>query len=170
MDLAFLRNHPLTFGLKAEQLKHFGSLLEPVELAVGDEILGEGIPAKGLFLFRSGHLRVSQKGEKGGPAARALAELEAPTVVGELELLSGSPGAATVVATTAASGALFSADAFARLVDAADPVVTKLLRNIARVLAQRLLATNKRVGTLLASTKQAELAALAGDVGHAWNP
>jgi CRP/FNR family transcriptional regulator, cyclic AMP receptor protein len=173
MDLGFLRNHPLTFGLKALQLKHLGSLLAPVDLAAGDEILGEGIPAKGLFLLRSGHLRVTQKnGQKteSGTTARVLAELDAPTVVGEIELIAGSPSAATVTCTTAGSGALLSIEAFAELVDAGDAAVSKLLRNIARVLAQRLLTTNKQVMSLVPTAKQTALATLESDVRHAWNP
>ncbi len=167
MDIGFLRNHPLTFGLKAEQLQHLGGMLEGVELAPGDQILGEGIPAKGLFIFREGKLQVTQKA---GGQKRRLAELEAPTVVGEVELASGGPSAATVTAVTTASGALLSADAFARLVDAGDPAVAKLLRNVARVLAQRLVATNKRLTTFVAPARQAEAAAAAGQVGHTWTP
>ena len=167
MEVGFLRNHPLTFGLKAEQLRHLGTILEPVELAPGDQVLGEGVPAKGLFLFSDGKLTVTQR-ERGG--VRTLAELEAPTVVGEIELVTASPAGASVSAATPARGALLTADAFGKLLEAGDPAVTKILRNIARVLAQRLLATNKRVSTLVAAGKQAELAAIAGDVGHTWNP
>jgi CRP-like cAMP-binding protein len=169
MEIGFLRNHPLTFGLKAEQLRYLGTILESVELAPGDQILGEGVPAKGLFIFSDGKLVVTQRAERGG-GSRALAELEAPTVVGEIELVTASPAGASVAAATVAKGALLTADAFGRLVEAGDPAVTKILRNIARVLAQRLLATNKRVGSLVASGKQAELAAMAGDLGHTWNP
>lgn len=165
MDIAFLRNHPLTLGLKAEQLQHLGTLVEPVELARGDEILGEGIPAKGLFICREGRLRVTQKTERG---PRTLAELEGPTVVGEVELISGSPSAATVAAATSAQGALLTVDAFASLVEAGDPVVAKLLRNIARVLARRVVAMNQRVAAVVAPAKAAELASIEGDVRHSW--
>jgi CRP-like cAMP-binding protein len=168
MDIGFLRNHPLTLGMRADQLKHLGTLLEPLELALGDEALGEGLPAKGLFLLRDGKLEVTQKGDRGG-LSRRLAELEAPTVVGEIELVTSSPSAATVKALTKATGALLTAEAFGRLVEEGDAVVAKLLRNIARVLAQRLLATNRRAVSLTAPGKQAELAA-ALSLRHAWNP
>ncbi len=143
MDFGFLRSHPLTFGLQASQLKHLSTLLQEVRAQTGEQLLREGVPTRGLLIVAEGKLRISHK--TAGGDAGTLAELEAPTVIGEMELVSGQPSAATVTANTDVLAYLLTHDAFAELVEAGDAAVSKLIRNIARVLVLRIQETNKRL-------------------------
>ncbi len=161
MDIAFLRNHPLTFGLQSAQLKQLGELLEEVSVAPGERLLGEGLPVRGLFLLKDGRLRIAIKGKDGQP--RTVAELDAPTVVGEMELMSGNPSAASVVAETPVSGYLLPVEAYTGLIEKGDPALSKLTRNIARVLVLRLEETNRRVVGLVEPLKLQDLGGVAAN-------
>ena len=137
MDIGFFRRHSLTRGLSQQELTRLDTLVEPRSFAAGEKIFIEGAATYGLFLLQEGSVSVSREGT-------VITTLEAPTVLGEVELVASEPAAATVVAATDVRAYILTHDAFERLVDEGDSVVSKLMRNMARVMARRLIDNNER--------------------------
>lgn len=142
MDLAFFRQHSLTRGLNSSQIQRLTSHLEELRVDQGERVMIEGAETRGLFLIKEGDV-VVKKGDG------VLAELAAPTVFGELELVSREPASASIEASTPLTAYLLSHEAFERLVDDGDAVVSKMMRNIARVVIARLADTNARMVSLM---------------------
>jgi CRP/FNR family transcriptional regulator, cyclic AMP receptor protein len=167
MDIAFFRTHSLTKGLNHAELEKLNSALREQRFAQGDKICTEGTLAEGLFLLRAGSVRVVKKTASGGE--HLLAHLDAPTVLGELELVSGDSSAATVIAASPVVAYVLSRDQFESLVDHGDAVVSKLMRNIARVVVHRLTETNKRMVEMLSPSELEKFQAVQKDVGTNWS-
>ncbi|MBI5507593.1 MAG: cyclic nucleotide-binding domain-containing protein [Deltaproteobacteria bacterium] len=146
MDVGFFRTHALTKGLTGAELERFNNVVTKMPVKAGERLCVEGASAPGLFLIRDGSVKVTKKS---GKSERTLAELQGPTVLGELELLSGRPCFATVVALSDAEAYLLSVEAFERLVNAGDAVASKISRNIGRVVIDRLAETNVKLVSLM---------------------
>ncbi len=142
MDLAFFRQHILTRGLSSAQIQKLTSRLQEHRLEPGEALFVEGAEARGLFLVKEGTVRVSKGGNE-------IVSLTAPTVLGELELISHAVSAAQVEASTQVLAYLLPRDAFDTLIDDGDAVVAKMMRNIARVVIKRLTETNDRLVSLM---------------------
>ncbi|MEM6730975.1 MAG: cyclic nucleotide-binding domain-containing protein [Myxococcota bacterium] len=142
MDLAFFRQHSLTRGLSSAQIQMLTSRLTELRLNAGDALLVEGAESRGLFLVKEGTVRVTKAGQE-------LVTLTAPTVLGELELISHDVSSAQVEATDEVIAYLLPRDAFDSMIDSGDPVVSKMMRNIARVVIKRLTETNTRLVSLM---------------------
>lgn len=142
MDLAFFRQHTLTRGLSSAQIQKLTSRLQELRLEPGETLLVEGAEARGLFLVKEGTVRVSKEGKE-------IVSLTAPTVLGELELISHDVSSARVEASTNVLAYLLPRDAFDSLIDDGDAVVSKMMRNIARVVIKRLRETNDRLVSLM---------------------
>jgi CRP-like cAMP-binding protein len=148
MDVSFFRTHPLTKGLTGAEIERLRSLLEENRYQAGEVLFREGAVARGLLLLAEGSVRVFKKDPRG--TDRELAQLEAPTVLGELELVSRTPCLASAAAITDVRALLLSAEAFERMVNDGDAVASKITRNIARVVIQRLGESNTRIAALFA--------------------
>ena len=142
MDLSFFRQHALTRGLSSAQIQKLTSRLQELRLEPGEALLVEAAESRGLFLIKEGTVRVSKCGNE-------IATLTAPTVLGELELISHSVSNAQVDATTNVLAYLLPRDGFDALIDEGDAVVSKMMRNIARVVIMRLTETNDRLVSLM---------------------
>ncbi len=142
MDLAFFRQHSLTRGLSSSQIQNLASRLTELRVAPGESLLVEGAECRGLFLIKEGSVRVSKGGNE-------IVTLAAPTVLGELELISHDVSSAEVQASTDVVAYLLSRDAFDSMIDAGDAIVTKMMRNVARVVIRRLRQTNSRLVSLM---------------------
>lgn len=148
MDIAFFRTHVLTKGLTHPELERLQGMLKETSFAQDETILAEGTAPNGLFIVVEGQLRVVKK-DPGG-AERQLVELDGPTVLGELELISGQPALASAKAVSAVRTLLLPTSEFEKLVNDGDAVASKITRNIARVAIQRLEETNTRMVALFA--------------------
>jgi CRP-like cAMP-binding protein len=148
MDVAFFRTHVLTKGLSHAELERLQNHLTESEFQPGEKLLAEGTATNGLFIVVEGQVRVMKKDPGGND--REITELEGPTVLGELELISDEAGMATVQAVSAVSALVLSTEAFETLVNEGDSVASKITRNIARVVIHRLSETNTRMVALFA--------------------
>jgi CRP-like cAMP-binding protein len=148
MDVSFFRSHPLTKGLTGPEIDRLRGLLEEARYRAGESLFHEGAAANGLVLVTEGAVRVSKKDPAG--TDRDLVVLEAPTVLGELELISTGPCHASATATAPVRALVLTAEAFERLVNEGDAVASKIIRNIARVVIRRLGESNARMVALFA--------------------
>ncbi len=148
MQTSFFRTHPLTKGLSSAEIERLRGLLHEERFAAGELLCREGATSRGLLLLAEGAVRITKRDPSG--AERDLAIVEAPSVLGELELLSGRPSLASAVAAGAGRSLLLSTASFEELLNNGDPVAAKMTRNIARVVIDRLAETSSRVAALFA--------------------
>ena len=106
-----------------------------------DALLEEGKPAPGLYILQAGKLAVFKKDM--GKRQQLITELEAPVVVGELELLTGDSCSASVRARGSVETQLLPADRFNELLARGDAGAIELMRSLARALGQKLAAANE---------------------------
>lgn len=131
----------ITDGLTDAQKREIESLLVRVRLETGRALLEEGKAASGLYLVDGGRVAVLKR-DMGGHE-QLITQLLAPAVVGDLEVLTGEPCAASVRVTEPGEARLLPYDAFDRLLSRGDVGAVRLLRNLARALGSKLLATDE---------------------------
>ncbi|MBR0799226.1 cyclic nucleotide-binding domain-containing protein [Bradyrhizobium jicamae] len=109
-----------------------GNSVETRSVRAGDVIFREGAPANELFVIKSGHVRI-QVGNK------AIAELSADNIFGEMALIDSEPRSATAIAVTDVELVPISEKQFLFLVSQTPYFALKVMRT----LAQRLRVMNK---------------------------
>jgi len=110
--------------------------------AEGKTIFPAGTPGTQLMILLKGDLRIELADGK------EVATLKPLETVGEMEVLTGAPRAASVVAVTPVSGLLMSRPDLEALINREPFLGIKLLRNIISSLSHKLVAANSRVREL----------------------
>jgi len=136
------RDFPLFKGLDDEQIATFLAHGDWVELAAGEVFIEQREAGGSLFFVGQGDLEVFARDDNGGE--HALAEIRAPAVVGELEFLTGEARAASVRSRTPGYAVALSSDRLLERLRAGDKVTSRVLFSVARVLARRLAAMNRK--------------------------
>ena len=146
---ALLARLPLFTGLSPAELDELGPRLRPQSLDVGEELCRAGEPGDSLFVLEKGlaHVLVDD---------RVVAKLRRGDVVGEMSLFTGEPRSATVVAALPTEVLELRQRDFAEAIGRS-PV---LLRNLNRILSQKLAATTAQVG--VSRTRGEAVALVAG--------
>ncbi len=108
-----------------------------------DKLCEQGRPTRGLYFVCEGKLRISQRRDS-EHEDQVITYLNAPTVVGEMELLSGRSSVSTVTADEPVIGYILEHSTFQDLLNKGRPAISKMLRNVGQVLVLRLVAANKR--------------------------
>ncbi|HEV3234142.1 MAG TPA: GNAT family N-acetyltransferase [Candidatus Dormibacteraeota bacterium] len=90
---------PLFEGAEGQELGSFASRLETRELAQGDVLMAQGEESRFFAIVVDGDLRVSRRSPDGGSQEITVG---APSVIGELAMLTGQPRTATVTTITPA--------------------------------------------------------------------
>jgi len=76
-----------------------------------------------------------------------LGEILPGTTIGEMGVLTGSPRSATAVSVEDSGGFAIEGTALMRLLDSDDEIRTKVLWNVVRILADRLIGANRQIET-----------------------
>lgn len=129
--LTVVRSIDLFRELTEDELRMAASRLEPAPFAAGDLITRQGSVAHWLYVLAEGMAAVCLDDDAG--RRHEIAQLEAPTVFGEMGLLTGAPRQASVVARTACECYRLRKAAF-------EEILRKrphLAERMSRVLAQR---------------------------------
>ena len=142
-----LKDVPIFKHLDAEERAEFEDLLEPASFDAGHMIFEEGAPEERLYVLTSGTAEVYKTILPG--RRQHLATIEAPTVVGEMGLLTEPRAAASVEATTMVEAHGVSRDRLLELLDADSPAACKLVYEIGRTLADRMAHTNATVAEVV---------------------
>ena len=148
-----LESLPLFETLTPEERSELGALLEPASFAAGEEIIAEGGPEEYLYVLTSGKVEVQKEVVPG--RSQHLATIQAPTVVGEMGLMTDPTATATVTATSAAEGWRLPREAFLRSLDAGSVAAHKVAYEIGRTIAQRMAATDEAVAKIIADLDDA---------------
>jgi CRP-like cAMP-binding protein len=124
-------------GLNETQVANLVAAAEPLTFATGDVLVDPERPAERLLVLTRGEASVSVGG-------RELATVSAPCVVGEMEFLNRTFRPAKVLAKGTMETLSFGFDQLASREADGDVATLKLLANVARVLAARLVAMNEK--------------------------
>jgi len=143
-----LRGIPFFRHLDAEERAELEELLEPASFEAGETIFEEGGPEGRLYVITSGSVEVHKSVLPG--RRQHLATVAAPTVVGEMGLLTEPRAAASVEATTRIEAYGIDRDRFLELLDADSPAACKVIYEIGRTLSERMARTDRSVAEIIA--------------------
>ena len=148
-----LRGVPYFGHLDAEERAELEELLEPASFEQGEVIFEEGGSEGRLYVITSGTAEVYKSVLPG--RREHLATLEAPTVVGEMGLLTEPRAAASVEARTPIEAYGIDRDSFLELLDADSPAACKVIYEIGRTLSERMAKTDRAVEKIIARIEEA---------------
>ena len=135
---------PYFQGISIDELVALVDSMPPVEFREGDYIIreSENIP---LFIVTRGQVAVEKKGPDNN--LRTLAELSAPTVLGEIELFCELPAVSTVRAVSRVSAFIMERSTFNMLRESHNQAIGQFVFNVARVACHRLAVADQMLAT-----------------------
>lgn len=154
MQESRLERMPFFENLTAKERDELEALLEPANFDAGEVIIKEGDPAEYLYVLTSGTVDVHKEVFSG--RRQLLATLEAPTVVGEVGLLSEPRGTATVTAKDSVEAQRLSREAFLEKLGASSSMAYKLSYEIGRALAEKMAHTDESIAKIIARLEDTE--------------
>mgnify|MGYP001327442546 CR=1 FL=1 len=139
----FLSHLPIFQNLSDEEIGEIVRLFKPATIKAGDVLVKEGDASQSMLIIESGQVAVVKSTHQGDE--KALAIIDAPTVIGELSLLDGIKRSATV--RCAKDGQAWRVDRpdFEVLRQNYHPAAFKVLHNLGLMMSQRLRDTNSRI-------------------------
>ena len=150
-----LRDVPLFRHLNPEEREELEELLEPAGFEAGETIFEEGGPEERLYVITSGAVEVLKTVLHG--RRQHLATIRAPSVVGEMGLLTEPRAAASVVARTPVEAYGIDRDGFLEMLDADSPAACKVVYEIGRTLAARMARTDESIAGIIAQLESAHI-------------
>ena len=157
-------------GMTFEQTEQILKAMVPVSVEAGAVLYQEGDKAKGLFVLLAGSVEILRRQPEGSD--QRIATVEAPTVVGEMSLMTDRPHSATVRALGACEGRLLTRSQFDRLLQADSLAAYKVVLILADVIARRLTKMDDKVLELTragSTTRVAEIAAYNQKLINEWS-
>jgi CRP-like cAMP-binding protein len=123
-------------GLTHEQAEQIVKAMIPVTVDPGTVVLREGDRGQGLLVLLEGSAEVVK--QDAGHDDVVISTVEAPTVVGEMSLITERPHSATVRARTTCGFQLLTRSQFDRLLKSESLAAYKVVATLAEVIAGRL--------------------------------
>lgn len=127
-----MRTVSIFADLPAAALEQLARNSLPRKYRRGQVLCNEGDPGESIYILEEGQLRVTQWTATGDEAV--LAVVEAPSAVGELSLLDGSPRSATLTAVGPVRVRLIPRKAFITLLQDQPQIVPGLLVTLATII------------------------------------
>ncbi|MEK6607715.1 MAG: cyclic nucleotide-binding domain-containing protein [Myxococcota bacterium] len=152
-------------GLTDAELGELAAILTKVRARAGDDVINENesrVEKQGLFVLAEGHVQVLKRG-------REIATLGAPSVFGEIELLTRMAPSATVRAKESLTLYWIGRDKLEKMQNEGNLAALKLAASLARVLAQRLRATSEKIVELLPIDKREEFSEFRAKILSEWS-
>lgn len=137
---------PIFENLSGAQLRFVTRILHERTYRKGEVIFNESEPGAGLYIIVSGRVAISKLIEGSEPAL--LAEFQEGNFFGELALIEEVPRSATAVAAEKTELLAFPKPDLDRLIERQPQLAVKILYNLSRLIAQRLLQANANIGEL----------------------
>jgi glutaminase len=138
-----LKEQALLAGLTDEELADLTKLGTPRSYPAGKRIVAAGAPATSLFFLQSGMVSVKL------PSGVRLASLDAGMEFGEMTLL-GQPRSADVWADSNVACLELPIEEFNRFRQEHPRIAERIARNLAAILAKRLILANAKIDLLSA--------------------
>ena len=134
-------------NLTPDETEEILAATNPVTARPKQVVIKQGDEGRGLFFLLEGRAEILQRDREG--TEQRIASVEAPTVLGELSLLTDGRHSATVRAVTGLELRLLTRERFEELRCADRAAAHKLVYTIARVVARRLVDLGDRMVTVL---------------------
>ena len=135
--------HLLLRGLTPQQVEQLAQASISKKIAAGQALMNEGERPSGLLFLLQGNAEIFKQGGNG--QRQSLAKVAAPTLLGEMSLITDRPTSATVVAVTECDCQLLTRAQFQRLIASDSLAAYKLVVVIAGLLAERLGQLDRKV-------------------------
>jgi len=148
-----LRDVPFFRHLNDDEREELEELLEPAAFEAGETIFEEGGPEDRLYVITLGTVEVHKAVIAG--RRQHLATVEAPTIVGEMGLLTEPRATASVQARTPVEAYGIDRDRFLEMLDADAPAACKVVYEIGRTLAGRMARTDESIAGIIAHLERA---------------
>ncbi|MBI5507823.1 MAG: cyclic nucleotide-binding domain-containing protein [Deltaproteobacteria bacterium] len=146
---------PYFSGITEADLLSLVDAMEPCQFSPGMAIYDEGGPPPPLYIATAGTIEILKRGPDG--KSRRLAELDSPTLVGEIELFCRIAAVSTARALSRVSAFALTRPAFDSLFAAAHPALTRFTLNVASVSCARLAIADEMLTHMLDSADLAKL-------------
>jgi len=163
---------PMLVGLDSTEVEEIAAQMTAQNIKAGQTIIREkDAPGHPVYVLLAGVVDVVKQGVD--RRAHIIANLSAPSVFGEIEMLARRPAIASVVAATDVTLALLHRGAFDELVAAGRPAVMKIIRNLAQTLSYRLAATDERLtafASIATDHERAQLGEVRALLYSGWSP
>lgn len=130
-------------GVTAQQVDQLAQASVGQKVAAGHPLLNEGDRPSGLVFLLQGTVEIFKHGPDG--QRQSLAKVDAPTLLGEMSVVTDRPASATVMALTDCELQLLTRAQFQRLIAADSIAAYRLVMTIAGVLAERLAKLDRKV-------------------------
>ncbi len=142
-ELATLMRSLLCPALTNEQASELAVATVPVAVPAGGVVFREGDKSTGLLIFLRGSVEISRRTANG--ASHVLATVTAPTVLGEMSLITDRPRSASAQAVSDCDFHLLTKTQFRRLISGERIAAYKLVVTMVEVLAGRLDAADQKL-------------------------
>ena len=123
-----LRKAPLFEGLSKKELEELARLADDLEVPEGKVLTRQGDTGREFFVLMDGEVEVERDGQ-------SLGRRGAGDFIGEIALIEDIPRTATVTAATSVRLFVLTGQSFRSVVEAQPEVENKVLRTLARRLA-----------------------------------
>jgi CRP/FNR family cyclic AMP-dependent transcriptional regulator len=140
---AALRELPLFAYLSTSEIDMVTPLARLLEGEAGVTLLKEGEPVQNIYFLLSGEAEVAKQDRRGH--RQVIATVGKGALLGEMALVEDAPASATVVATRDFKAVAFDRQAFNLLLEGCPGLGWKILKQIARLLSQRLRTTSAQL-------------------------
>jgi CRP-like cAMP-binding protein len=132
---------PLFEGLTPVEIQQLLKITEDVAARAGQLIVEQGSPGDGFYVIGAGKFEVLKTGER----EEVLARLEELSSFGEMSLVTDDVRSASVSCIESGRLKRFPKARFQQLLDQGSIPAFKVVRNMCRMLARRLKATDERL-------------------------
>lgn len=136
---------PIFRGLTRLQIAELNDWLTRQEYEAGATLIKEGDPPNGLYVLARGKIEAVKETALG---PMSVAELEGPTVVGEMGLLTGESRSASAVARTHVVVGLLPIDRFEKLLEDNNLVALRIALNLGCIVSHRMREALRRLADL----------------------
>ena len=130
-------------GFTPQQVEQLSQPLGGQKVAAGHAVINEGDRPSGLVFLLQGSVEIFKHGPDG--QRQSLATVDAPTLLGEMSLITDRPSSATVITLSECELQLLTKAQFQRLIASDNIAAYKLVVILAGVLAERLASLDRKV-------------------------
>ena len=149
--LELLKTLPIFENLSTSQLRQVSRSLHERRYREGEAVFQQTDPGAGLYIIQSGRISISRVVE--GRQPMELAVYVEGNFFGELALLDEMPRSATATAIEPTELLAFPKPDLDHMVDRNPQLAVKILLNVSRLIAKRLIRANENLESLLARTE-----------------
>ena len=146
------KTNPIFEYFTQEEFDQFLGITEIITYEANEVIFETNQEPRGLYVLTEGNVKVTQV--RDGKEPRILAELKAPTVLGEMALLEKRKRTSTATAGVRTTALFLDKNRFHDALKSNELMAYKLSHNLGTILAQKIVAMNNHMMEMKQSIKE----------------